>query len=419
MRKTVLILITALFAFVGSVSADEFVVPDFKIAPGETKFISVELDNPGNQYIAFEFWMQLPEGIEIATDENGILKVELNKTRAPYHDLEVKDDGDGVYHFLCYAGPSVPDDYKIFQGESGELFSMLITASEDLELGEELQGNFFTQKLSDPNEEKLEFPDATFNITIGITRVEFDENAERLPYFEAGTKKSVSIIRTINTDEWSTLVLPFTMTQEKVAAAFGSDVKLAQFDGFKVEYDEDDDDDVTPNGITLRFSTYTLSRRNSLKGGNLYLIKLSNPIDYFEADEVTMTGSVTDVNKDDDDEYGLLGKFTGSFVKTKVPANGLFLYDNKFWYSTGKTNIKGFRGWFELDAVLGQETDFGANINFVVDDEPTSVDGIPAVVTCAKGAVYNLQGQYLGNDISIKNLPSGIYIVDGKKMVIK
>ena len=37
MRKTTFILMMALLTIVGSASADELVVPDFTIAPGETK----------------------------------------------------------------------------------------------------------------------------------------------------------------------------------------------------------------------------------------------------------------------------------------------------------------------------------------------------------------------------------------------
>lgn len=222
----------------------------------------------------------------------------------------------------------------------------------------------------------------------------------------------------VNAGEWSTIVLPFTLTQSQAKVAFGNNVQLAEFTGFETEYDEDDDEDVIPNSITLKFSTYTMSVRKPMGGGKLFLIKTDKKIESFNADDVKLVSSVTDVEKAD--SWGTPGKFTGTLVKTKVPADGLFLSGGKFWYSTGKTNIKAFRGWFELGAVLDKETtEFNANINFVIDDEPTSVDGIPAVVTHAKGAVYNLQGQYLGSDISVKNLPAGIYIVDGKKMVIK
>ena len=413
MRKFSFILMMALLTIVGSASADELVVPDFTIAPGQTKVVSVELNNTESEYIAFEFYMQLPNGVSIVKDDGGNLLAELNSTRAPRHSFEVRNDGGGVYHFLCYSGSNAK-----FQGTEGEIFTMTVTADESLEMGDVLEGLLYTQKLSNPDEEKVEFPDYPFTITIGVSRLLFDEDASRLPYYEDGDKDNVTMTRTINAGEWSTIVLPFTLTQDQAKVAFGDNVQLAEFTGFETEYDEDDDEDVIHNSITLKFSTYTMSIKKPMGGGKLFLIKTDKKIVSFNADDVKLVSSVTDVEKAD--SWGTPGKFTGTLVKTKVPADGLFLSGGKFWYSTGKTNIKAFRGWFELGAVLDKETtDFGANINFVIDDEPTSVDGIPVVVTYAKGAVYNLQGQYLGSDMSVKNLPAGIYVVDGKKMVVK
>ena len=41
----------------------------------------------------------------------------------------------------------------------------------------------------------------------------------------------------------------------------------------------------------------------------------------------------------------------------------------------------------------------------------TSVDGIPVVLTRAKGDVYTIQGQYVGRNLDLKRLPRGIYII--------
>ena len=178
--------------------------------------------------------------------------------------------------------------------------------------------------------------------------------------------------RTINPGVWSTIVLPFTLTKAKAEAAFGSDVQLAEFSGISTEYT--DEDDVTPDAIVMKFSTYTMTARKGMTGGNLYLIKTSKEVETIEADDATLTTDVNNVEKSD--EWETNGWFKGSFVKTVVPEDGLFLNDNKFWYSTGKTNIKAFRGWFELNAVLDKETDFGAKVFLDIDDEPTNIEGI-------------------------------------------
>ena len=132
---------------------------------------------------------------------------------------------------------------------------------------------------------------------------------------------------------------------------------------------------------------------------------------------MTMVGTVTDVQKTD--EFDTSGKFTGSLVKTVVPADGVFIADNKFWYSTGDTNTKAFRGWFELGAVLDKETDFGAKIGILIDDVPTSIDGTPFGIVRQQGDVYTIDGLYVGRDIPTNRLKKGIYIVNGNKVIIK
>lgn len=47
------------------------------------------------------------------------------------------------------------------------------------------------------------------------------------------------------------------------------------------------------------------------------------------------------------------GYFIGTYTaNTEVPADNLFLSGNKFWYSSGLTQMKGFRGYFELADVV-------------------------------------------------------------------
>ena len=191
-------------------------------------------------------------------------------------------------------------------------------------------------------------------------------------------------------------------------------MQFAQFDGFEVDYG-DDEENLSPLGITINFSSYTIPARGNLKGGTPVLIKTDQDITEIKLDGVTLTDVATPVEKAD--EYDTAGKFTGSLVKTVVPADGLFISDNKFWYSTGKTNIKAFRGWFELGAVIGKDTDFGAKIRFVIDDAPTSIEGIESANV--DGDVYTLQGIYVGRDVEKNRLPKGIYIIDGKKTFVK
>ena len=150
----------AWLAMAGHALADELRVNDFSIEPGETKTISVELTNPDQTYIAFEFYMTLPDGISIVEDVDGYLDVVLNSARSARHTLEAEQSKDGSYHFLCYSNRN-----SAIKGTEGEILSITITADELLDDGV-LQGVLINQKLSDPDENKVVFDDFTFNITV-------------------------------------------------------------------------------------------------------------------------------------------------------------------------------------------------------------------------------------------------------------
>lgn len=81
--------------------------------------------------------------------------------------------------------------------------------------------------------------------------------------------------------------------------------------------------------------------------------------------------------------------------------------------------MKGFRGWFDIEEMVKfiKNVSSNANMNLFVDDEQiTGIDGIPTSVPAAKG-VYDLQGRKVSNEL--QSLKKGVYIIDGKKVVVK
>ncbi|MBR3088715.1 MAG: Ig-like domain-containing protein [Prevotella sp.] len=391
-------------------------------APGTRQVLSLRMKNTGD-VAGFELNLQLPDGITIATDEDDMLMVELstertNSRKTDYFNSAIQDDG--TLKILCGSSTANPQTGKVytFSGNEGEVARITVDIPVDYEAGE-YDVHVLNAIMADADSHKKELePDIISLLTIEENdgRIHFAETDTSLPAYTAGEKGDITMARTINAGEWSTIVLPFNLTRANATKAFGEDVQFATFSGFEVDYG-DDEENVTPLAITLKFDSYTIPARGNLAGGTPVLIKTGKNISEIKLDGVTLVSTVTNVETADAD-YGFPGKFIGTLVKTTVPEDGLFLSGNKFWYSTGKTNIKAFRGWFELGAVLNKESDFGANLNFVIDGDPTSIDGIPGYMI-RKGDVYTIQGQYVGHDVDMKRLPSGIYIVDGKKMVIK
>ena len=93
----------------------------------------------------------------------------------------------------------------------------------------------------------------------------------------------------------------------------------------------------------------------------------------------------------------------------------------------GPTNkvygLKGFRCWFEVKGSSSQAKPLRLEIDGISDDA-TSIDDInsqPSQFTSRhKGisGVFNLDGQKVREGKSTQNLPKGIYIVNGRKVVV-
>ena len=105
------------------------------------------------------------------------------------------------------------------------------------------------------------------------------------------------------------------------------------------------------------------------------------------------------------------GYFIGTYTaNTTVPDENLFLSGNHFWYSAGTTQMKAFRGYFELADVLTDVEEAGARIAISIDEDPT---GIISVNKSKKDSrvYYDLKGRR-----TEKPIKGNIYIVDGKKV---
>ena len=404
--------LAVLFAASRALAGDGFVVSDITIPQGGSAILEVGLNNSASECKGFQFLLSFDKAITVS----GISKTERYPKEWGMFSGNQKPEG---YQLLSSALES-----DALKGTSGSVAVFILTADASLAQGTTVTATISGCVMTDAAANQTKFDDVTFTITIGEPWdgvIEFHETSTTLPVFLYPEKDAngdvsgdVRMFRTIVADKWNTIVLPFTLSDSQAKEAFGSDVQLAEFSGFEVEYA--DDEDVTPDAITINFTSYKLGPRKPMKGGNPFLIKTSKDIAQFEAEGCKLLDVVTNVSKSD--EWGTMGVFTGSLVTTKVPADGLFIYEDKFYYSAGSTNIKAFRGWFELGAVLDKETDFGANVRFVVDDEVTDIEGVPSAAD-ETGAVYTLNGQLIGKDIDVKSLPKGIYIMNGKKVSVK
>ena len=406
--KKLLFLASLLLCQLAAGAQEYIAVDDFEAPQGKTTYMAVKFHfNADHDYVSYQFTVQLPDGLELVADDYGTAAYQLadNQPSAVFNvDFPAYN---GI--FKSYSSPST-----VITASEGVLVTIPVVADESLEVGTTLEGKLSGVVFSHINAVAAHFADATFTVTIGEPRVHFDEEATLLPPYAAG-KDLVTMKRTINAGEWSTICLPFTLTKAVAESIFGSDVELYKFTGYETTVDEET---LTPTAISMNFTKYNLGALAPMTGGQPFLIKTSRPISEIKPEaQVTL---VTDVKRNDvtDVNYDAFGgSFTGTFVKAPVPDKAMFISGNKFWYSAGKTTTKAFRGWFALDLVLNQEIALSRVSMKLTDGEATKV------VSLGNGSednrYYDLQGRRMDNVQDVQSVKKGVYIRDGKKVVVK
>ena len=104
---------------------------------------------------------------------------------------------------------------------------------------------------------------------------------------------------------------------------------------------------------------------------------------------------------------------TGTFVAgTVVPKHSLFLSENKFYYSVGKTKMKAFRAYFTLSDVLSDVSQAAARVHFLVEGETTGIKSVDSSKSI-DNSIYDLQGR------RVVKPGKGLYIKNGRKEVVR
>ena len=207
--------------------------------------------------------------------------------------------------------------------------------------------------------------------------------------------------RSIKANEWSTICLPFAMNAEQCKAAFGEDVRLADFNDYVF-----DDESGT---MSVKFTDVT-----SIEANHPYLIRVDQDMDEFTADGVDIDPQEAVVDFDTSRRKNQPRQMVGTYeAGTTLDWGTLFLSDNQFWYSTGNTKMKAFRAYFNFIDLLPdfEETYESRSIRMVFDD----TTGIKTVGTAEKETeeCYTLQG------LRVQKPAKGIFIINGKKVVKK
>ena len=382
----------------GQAAADGVSVNPLTVRQGGTAYLEIVLESEAALYKTFQMDIDLPEGLSFVPQGSTSQPVTANSTRLD--DISPAVSGNILTErharLAVYSRTATP-----LAAGTGVLISVRVAAASGTALGTLTGGRVYDIEFSTVGNIATYFDEVAFQTDVTNILV-LDENATDAP--EEATGVNVRVQRTIKANMWNTICLPFAMTESQVKEAFGSDVLLGDFTSWSSE--EDDNGDIV--GLTLGFTSAT-----GIEANRPYIIKVSSAVTEFSVEGVDVNASdkpVVQVGKKSSER----GYFYGTYTVTNVPEEDLFLNGNKFWYSTGNSRVKGFRGYFELRDVLTayyDDANSEVKVNMLLDDEQTAVGAI--ATDTGSGTVYDLQGRRMPND----KLPRGIYIVNGNKVL--
>lgn len=308
-----------------------------------------------------------------------------------------------------------------------------------------------------------------------------DEDRNSLDYLTTTTNEdydnvTLHLNRTFTLNKWNSLILPVTLTCGQMKKAFGDGVKVAklwrltdntiQFKTVTCKEDADTmlnafepyiiipckDQDITPAytailtkadntgsiDVTIKENHYDISMV-SLKRADI------EKNVHINGDSNSATGNYNWSTKFAETGSGEAGTLTcyGTMGKT-FNSNGVIAgYDNfsgayymqkgEMWHvpNNKQYGLKGFRCWFRLtdksaETAASKEvalwldgvnmTNGTTGIEDIINDEPFNTT---TSYKAGSHAVYNLNGQQIRQGTSTEGLPTGIYVVGGKKVIVK
>lgn len=215
---------------------------------------------------------------------------------------------------------------------------------------------------------------------------------------------------TLYAGEWNMMCLPFKLSAAGYKKAFGEDVKVAEFTG--VTKSEGD-------GL-VSFNLAYINEKNGMKAATPYLIKPSKEIPMADVtfEGVKVSAKTTEEQATGDVNCKLIGTLQPTILH-KGHQQLVLKARNELQYMApnSTTPMQACRAYFELTDTGTGTVAAAKSFSFSIDGETTGVKVIDvnAPSTSTNTRVYNMNGQLVGT--SVENLPQGIYVIAGKKVV--
>lgn len=239
------------------------------------------------------------------------------------------------------------------------------------------------------------------------------DNASKITSADKDLTYDVTVKRSFKANEWASLVLPFSVGPQQLKTVFGDDVEVIHFK----------DMDMNTNTLNLKMHFHQM-----IVGGTPVFIKPSKNVN-LQDDGVTSGDGIlfenvtladnADIDLISNTSGGKTFTFRASYDATTMPAYSFYMGSgtNSFYQWTADLQTNGLRAW-----ITGAEEIINAKVNGFDDDNTTGISGIREDdgKKVAKGNLYNLNGQIVrAGTNNLEGLAKGIYIMGGKKVVVK
>lgn len=288
--------------------------------------------------------------------------------------------------------------------------------------------------------------------------------------------------KTFKKDKWNSFVLPVSLKRDQFRQAFGANARLAKLSNLtssEIQFQTVNMDAITDNSPVLdAYTPYiifpTKIHTDNTKVSPAYVANLSttngesndykvvvkanhydipnvtfettsaNKNDLSQMDTKTWVSNVTTEVANSNGTMKAYGTFARTFgSEATQDKDGVYHFNNKYDILEGRDNLigcyffdkgnlyrsdirprglRGFSCWFK--PVNGSSS--GTKVNLYIDGVANGTTGIDEVAfgdeeptgKAAKG-IYNMNGQLVSNGSDTTNLPAGMYIVNGKKCVVR
>lgn len=208
----------------------------------------------------------------------------------------------------------------------------------------------------------------------------------------------VTLNRTLTT-HWNSIVLPFAVSKEQIAAQFGEGTVVAAYK----------DATIDETSTTLNFEVV-----EEMQANVPYLIKPTQAVNTYTFEGVAIKPA--DNLEAGEGEI----KFVGNYENGKQLTKGDYFIDanrNTFYSANGTETMKAFRAIFVSTAAAPAKAMF-----FSIRGNSGETTGIEDVKTLAGKTfdVYSIDGMLVRkNATSLSGLAKGVYVVNGKKYIAK